>query len=42
MSKINNHINKLQEDVMKELTEVEKQNIDETRDLMVSLDEKQK
>ena len=41
-TKINNHLDKLQEDLMKELTGVEKQNTDETRDLMVSLDEKQK
>ena len=41
-TKINNHLDKLQEDLMKELSGVEKQNTDETRDLMVSLDEKQK
>ena len=41
-SKINNHLDKLQEELMKELTEVERQNINGTRDLMVSLDEKQK
>jgi hypothetical protein len=41
-TKINNHLDKLQEDLMKELTGVEKQNTDDTRDLIVSLDEKQK
>jgi len=41
-TKINNHLDKLQEDLMKELTEVEKQITEETRDLMISLDEKQK
>ena len=41
-TKINNHLDKLQADLMKELSGVEKQNTDETRDLMVSLDEKQK
>jgi predicted nucleic acid-binding Zn-ribbon protein len=41
-TKINNNLDKLQEDLMKELTEAEKQITDETRDLMVSLDEKQK
>jgi gas vesicle protein len=40
--KINSHIDKLQEDVMKELTEAEKYVSDETRELLVSLDEKQK
>jgi hypothetical protein len=40
-TKINNHLDKLQEDLMKELTEVEQNVSDETRDLMVSLDEKQ-
>ena len=39
---INNHLDKLQEDLMKELTEVEQNVTDETRDLIVSLDEKQK
>jgi hypothetical protein len=41
-TKINNHLDKLQEDLMKKLTETENQITDETRDLMVSLDEKQK
>jgi hypothetical protein len=41
-AKINNHLDKLQEDLMKVLTEVEQNVTDETRDLMVSLDEKQK
>jgi WD40 repeat protein len=41
-TRINNHLDKLQEDLMKELTETENQITDETRDLMVSLDEKQK
>jgi gas vesicle protein len=40
--KINSHIDNLQEDVMKELTEAEKYVSDETRELLVSLDEKQK
>ena len=41
-TKINNHLDKLQEDLMKELTETEKQITDETHELQVSLDEKQK
>ena len=41
-AKINNHLDKLQEDLMKVLTEVEQNVTDESRDLMVSLDEKQK
>jgi hypothetical protein len=41
-TQINNHRDKLQEDLMKELTETEKQITDETRCLLVSLDEKQK
>jgi len=41
-TKINNHLDKLQEDLMKELTETEKQITEETRDVMVSLDDKQK
>jgi uncharacterized protein YlbG (UPF0298 family) len=41
-TQINNHLDKLQEDLMKELTETEKQITDETRCLLVSLDEKQK
>jgi hypothetical protein len=39
---MNNHLDKLQEDLMNELTEVEKQITEETRDLMISLDGKQK
>jgi DNA repair exonuclease SbcCD ATPase subunit len=38
--KLNNHIDQLQEDLIKELTEAEEKIADETRDLMVSLDEK--
>jgi DNA repair exonuclease SbcCD ATPase subunit len=38
---INNHLDKLQDDLMKELTEAEKQVTKETRELLVSLDEKQ-
>jgi WD40 repeat protein len=41
-TKINNHLDKLQEDLMKKLTETEKQITDEARDQMISLDEKQK
>jgi WD40 repeat protein len=41
-TRINNHLDKLQDDLMKELTETENQITDETRDLIVSLDEKQK
>ena len=41
-TKINTHLDKLQEDLMKKLTEAEKQVTDETRELLVSLDEKQK
>ena len=41
-TKINNHLDKLQEGLMKKLTETEKQITDEARDIMVSLDEKQK
>ena len=41
-TKINNHLDKLQEDLMTKLTEAEKQIREETRDLLVSLDEKQK
>jgi uncharacterized membrane protein YgaE (UPF0421/DUF939 family) len=40
-TKINNHLYTLQENLMKELTETEKQIADETRELLVSLDEKQ-
>ena len=41
-TKINNHLDQLQEGLMKKLTETEQQITDEARDLMVSLDEKQK
>jgi gas vesicle protein len=41
-TKINTHIDKLQEDLMKELTEAEKHVSDETRELLVSLDKTQK
>jgi hypothetical protein len=41
-TKINNHLDQLQEGLMKKLTETEKQITDEARNLMVSLDEKQK
>ena len=41
-TKINNHLDKLLEDLMKELTELEKQITEETRDLMLSLDGKPK
>ena len=41
-TQINNHLDKLQEDLMTKLTEAEKQIREETRDLFVSLDEKQK
>jgi Skp family chaperone for outer membrane proteins len=41
-TKINTHIDKLQEDLMKELTEAEKHVCDEKRELLVSLDKKQK
>ena len=40
-TKINTHLDKLQEDMLKELTEAEKQAAEETRELLVSLDEKQ-
>jgi chromosome segregation ATPase len=36
------HLDKLQEHLMKELTEAEKHITEETRDLIASLDEKQK
>jgi hypothetical protein len=39
---INNHLDKLQEDLMKELTEEENLKTEETRELMASLDKKQK
>ena len=41
-TKINTHLDKLQENLMTELDESEKQVTDETRELLVSLDEKQK
>jgi WD40 repeat protein len=41
-TKINNHLDKLQENMMKELTEAQKKITNETRELLVSLDEKQK
>jgi DNA-binding beta-propeller fold protein YncE len=41
-AQINNHLDKLQGDLMKELNEAENQITDESRDLLVSLDEKQK
>jgi uncharacterized membrane protein YgaE (UPF0421/DUF939 family) len=40
-TKINNHLDKLQENMMKELTEAHKQITNETQELLVSLDEKQ-
>ena len=41
-TEINNHLDKLEENLMTELDEAEKQVTDETRELLVSLDEKQK
>ena len=41
-TKINTHLDKLQEDLLEELTESDKQTTDETRELLVSLDKKQK
>ena len=41
-TKINNHLDKLQEDLMTKLTEADKYVTDETCELLVSLDEKQK
>ena len=41
-TQINNHLDKLQENMMTELDEAKKQVTDETRELLVSLDEKQK
>ena len=41
-TKINNHLDKLQDDLMKELTKAENQITDETRELLASLDRKQK
>ena len=40
--KINNHLDKLQENMLKELTEAEQKVATDTRELLVSLDEKQK
>jgi hypothetical protein len=37
----NNHLDKLQENLMKELKEVEKQVTEKSREVLVSLDEKQ-
>ena len=39
--KINNHLDKLQEDLMKEFAEAETQITEETRKILVSLDEEQ-
>ena len=41
-TKINNHLDKLQESLMKELTEAENLKTEETRELLASLDKKQK
>ena len=41
-TKVNNHLDRLQEDMMKELTEAETTITEKTRKLMVSLDEKEK
>jgi F0F1-type ATP synthase membrane subunit b/b' len=41
-TQINNHLDKLQENLMTELDEAEKQVTNETRELLVSLNEKQK
>jgi hypothetical protein len=40
-TKINKYLDKLQENMMKELTEAHKQITNETQELLVSLDEKQ-
>ena len=40
--KVNNHLDKLQENLMKELTEAEKQVTEQARELLAFLDEKQK
>ena len=40
-TKVNPHLDKLQENLMKELTEAEKQVTEEAREVLVSLDEKQ-
>jgi hypothetical protein len=41
-TKINAHLDKLQENLMKELTEADKHVTEETGELLVSLDEKQR
>ena len=41
-TKINNHLDNLQDDLMKELTQAEQQITDETQELLASLDQKQK
>ena len=41
-TKINTHLDKLQENLMKKLTEADKHVTEETRELLVSLDEKQR
>ena len=41
-TKVNNHLDKLQKDLMNKLTEADKHVTEETRELLVSLDEKQK
>ena len=41
-TKVSNHLDKLQEDLMKELTEAKTTITEKTRELMVSLDEKEK
>ena len=41
-TEINNHLDRLQEDLMKEMTEAVKQETEETHELLVSLDEQQK
>ena len=41
-TEINNHLDNLQEDLMKEMTEAAKQETEETNELLVSLDEQQK
>jgi predicted nucleic acid-binding Zn-ribbon protein len=41
-TKINNHLDKLQESLMKELTEAENLKTEVTRELLASLDKKQK
>ena len=41
-TKVNNHLDRLQEDMMKELTEAETTITEKTRELMVSLDERER